>query len=114
MKMGSKKEKKEGCSVVIQRSRVFTHPDRETSKQPIRARYLGHVTGYQPIRDQYFLIGSVQCLIIVPCWRRLTPWHNFKSTLQTRFCFVAIANFIPKRSWVRYQIEINNQSELVI
>ena len=24
-------------------------------KQPIRARYLGHVTGYRPIRDQYFL-----------------------------------------------------------
>eukprot|EP00116_Pleurobrachia_bachei_P017697 sb/3477959/ len=31
----------------------------ETSKQPIRARYLGHVTGYQPIRDQYFLIRSI-------------------------------------------------------
>eukprot|EP00116_Pleurobrachia_bachei_P008605 sb/3468867/ len=28
-------------------------------KQPIRTRYLGHVTGYQPIRDQYFLIRSV-------------------------------------------------------
>eukprot|EP00116_Pleurobrachia_bachei_P010546 sb/3470808/ len=25
-----------------------------TSKQPIRARNLDHVTGYQPIRDQYF------------------------------------------------------------
>ena len=25
-------------------------------KQPIRTRYLGHVTGYQPIRDQYFPI----------------------------------------------------------
>eukprot|EP00116_Pleurobrachia_bachei_P013513 sb/3473775/ len=31
----------------------------ETSKQPIRTCYLGHVTGYQPIRDQYFLIRSV-------------------------------------------------------
>eukprot|EP00116_Pleurobrachia_bachei_P010839 sb/3471101/ len=31
----------------------------ETSKQPIRTRYLGHMTGYQPIRDQYFLIRSV-------------------------------------------------------
>eukprot|EP00116_Pleurobrachia_bachei_P006372 sb/3466634/ len=31
----------------------------EMSKQPIRTRYLGHVTGYQPIRDQYFLIRSV-------------------------------------------------------
>eukprot|EP00116_Pleurobrachia_bachei_P012796 sb/3473058/ len=31
----------------------------EPSKQPIRTRYLGHVTGNQPIRDQYFLIDSV-------------------------------------------------------
>eukprot|EP00116_Pleurobrachia_bachei_P012258 sb/3472520/ len=31
----------------------------DTSKQPIRTRYLGHVTGYQPIRDQYFLVRSV-------------------------------------------------------
>eukprot|EP00116_Pleurobrachia_bachei_P003645 sb/3463907/ len=28
----------------------------ETSKQPIRTRYLGQVTGYQPIKDQYFQI----------------------------------------------------------
>eukprot|EP00116_Pleurobrachia_bachei_P004481 sb/3464743/ len=31
----------------------------DTSKQPIRTRYLGHVTGYQPIRDQYFLLPSL-------------------------------------------------------
>ena len=31
----------------------------ESSKQPIRNRYLGHVTGYKPIRDQYFQIRSV-------------------------------------------------------
>ena len=30
-----------------------------TSKKAIRTRYLGHVTGYQPFRDQYFLIRSV-------------------------------------------------------
>ena len=29
------------------------------SKQPIRARNLGHVTGYKPIRDQYFPVRSV-------------------------------------------------------
>eukprot|EP00116_Pleurobrachia_bachei_P014217 sb/3474479/ len=28
-------------------------------RQPIRTRYLGHMTGYQPIRDQYFVIRSV-------------------------------------------------------
>ena len=37
---------------------MFQEPT-ESSKQPIRSRYLGHVTGYQPIRDQYFLIRSV-------------------------------------------------------
>ena len=29
-----------------------------SSKQLIGARYLGHVTGYEPIRDQYLLIRS--------------------------------------------------------
>ena len=37
----------------------FHQEPTDTSKQPIRTRYLGHVTGYQPIRDQYFLIRSV-------------------------------------------------------
>eukprot|EP00116_Pleurobrachia_bachei_P003538 sb/3463800/ len=31
----------------------------ETSKHSIRTRYLCHVTGYQPFRDQFFLIRSV-------------------------------------------------------
>ena len=31
----------------------------DTSKTPIRTRYLDHVTGYQPIRDQYFQYRSV-------------------------------------------------------
>eukprot|EP00116_Pleurobrachia_bachei_P010565 sb/3470827/ len=31
---------------------------RETSKQPIRTRYLGHVTGYQPMRDKYYYFMS--------------------------------------------------------
>ena len=30
-----------------------------SSKQPIRTRYLSHVTGYQPIRDQYVFPYSV-------------------------------------------------------
>eukprot|EP00116_Pleurobrachia_bachei_P019047 sb/3479309/ len=32
-----------------------------TSKQPIRTRYLGHVTGYQPVRDQYFTRYTLTC-----------------------------------------------------
>eukprot|EP00116_Pleurobrachia_bachei_P012440 sb/3472702/ len=31
----------------------------KTSKIPIRTGYSGHVTGYQPTRDQYFSIRSV-------------------------------------------------------
>ena len=30
----------------------------ESSKQPIRTRYFGHVTSYQPISDQYFLLAG--------------------------------------------------------
>eukprot|EP00116_Pleurobrachia_bachei_P018776 sb/3479038/ len=46
----------------------------ETSKQPIRTCYLGHVIGYQPIRDQYFhtnrylLALSVQPKHMVILW----------------------------------------------
>ena len=41
------------------RNRIYREQEpTEPSKQPIRARYLGHVTGYQPIRDQYFLVRS--------------------------------------------------------
>eukprot|EP00116_Pleurobrachia_bachei_P016557 sb/3476819/ len=29
---------------------------RDTSQQPLKTSYLGHLTGYQPIRDQCFLI----------------------------------------------------------
>ena len=45
----------------LQTQLVFcrTHEQIESSKQPIRLRYLGHMTGHQPIRDQYFNIRSV-------------------------------------------------------
>eukprot|EP00116_Pleurobrachia_bachei_P005858 sb/3466120/ len=42
-----------GCSLGREQEPI------ETSKRQIRIRYLGHVTGYQPIGDQYFLIRSV-------------------------------------------------------
>eukprot|EP00116_Pleurobrachia_bachei_P004519 sb/3464781/ len=38
---------------------TFQQEPTETSKQPIRTRYLDPVTGYQPISDQYFPIWSV-------------------------------------------------------
>eukprot|EP00116_Pleurobrachia_bachei_P003205 sb/3463467/ len=41
----------------------------DTSKLPVRTRYLGHVTGYQPIRDQYF----GRFLHVPPVHRRKRP-----------------------------------------
>ena len=39
--------------------RAITQEPIESSKQPIRTRYLDQVNGYQPIRDQYSLIRSL-------------------------------------------------------
>eukprot|EP00116_Pleurobrachia_bachei_P016908 sb/3477170/ len=36
----------------------------ESCKQPIRTRYLRHVTGYQPIRYYCFLIRSVPAIML--------------------------------------------------
>eukprot|EP00116_Pleurobrachia_bachei_P011707 sb/3471969/ len=38
----------------------------KTSKQPTKTRYLGHVTGYQPIRDQCFgrFLICIMCIMI--------------------------------------------------
>eukprot|EP00116_Pleurobrachia_bachei_P015440 sb/3475702/ len=48
-----------GTSLLKQTQSTAHQDSTETSKQPIRTLYLGHVTGYQPIRDEYFLIRSV-------------------------------------------------------
>ncbi len=69
----------------------------ETSKQPIRTRYLGHVTGYQPIRDQYFLIRSVpgenttQELEVVV---RADKWEKEIDKSGTLSCYVCIPKII--------------------
>eukprot|EP00116_Pleurobrachia_bachei_P005160 sb/3465422/ len=54
----------------------------ETSKQQIRSRYLGHVSGYQPIRDQYFLIRSVPALFIV---KGQEPTEISKQPIRTHY-----------------------------
>ena len=38
---------------------------RSGTDQPIKTRYLGHTTGYQPIRERHFLIWSVPGLEII-------------------------------------------------
>eukprot|EP00116_Pleurobrachia_bachei_P011840 sb/3472102/ len=57
----------------------------ETSKQPIKTRYLGHVTGNQPIRDQYFpyhVPGNHQHTFLPPsssspsCYSCLLPTNS--------------------------------------
>eukprot|EP00116_Pleurobrachia_bachei_P003334 sb/3463596/ len=58
------------------------------SKQPIRTRYLGHVTGYQLIRDQYFLTRSVHSggytpHRVVTCKWRWLPWLHRGVTMVT-------------------------------
>eukprot|EP00116_Pleurobrachia_bachei_P007836 sb/3468098/ len=67
----------------------------ETSKQPIKTRYLGHVTVYQPIRDQYFLIRSVPTIHLSTIGRSRTRHHLNRETAK----YVAnSARFYPT-SW---------------
>eukprot|EP00116_Pleurobrachia_bachei_P018171 sb/3478433/ len=84
---------KQNYSKMVQLTKIF--------KQPIRTRYLGHVTSYQPIRDQYFLIRSVpvrvdRIRIGQVCCRSNKIIHTLQVTHSNR----------PK--------QVNNQSELVI
>eukprot|EP00116_Pleurobrachia_bachei_P006505 sb/3466767/ len=62
----------------------------DSSNQPIRTRCLGHVTGYQPIRDQYLLNRSVpdHCQNHVPVWRNAATAvsrSSFKWPMRDRF-----------------------------
>eukprot|EP00116_Pleurobrachia_bachei_P017116 sb/3477378/ len=69
------------------------------TQKPIRTRYLDHVTGYQPIRDQYFLIRSVHVILTfsfsepqrLVSFRILGLWQNFA-------CYVVLPCSIS--SWV--------------
>ena len=47
------------CIFVDQQNPAQCQQPTGPRKQPIRTRYLGHVTGYQPVRDLYFLVRSV-------------------------------------------------------
>ena len=49
------KSLKQNCA---DKHKIYNQEPNE-GKQPIKTLYLGHVTGYQPITDQYFLIRSV-------------------------------------------------------
>ena len=62
----------------------FNQQPTESSKQPIRAHYLCHVTGYHPFREQYSLIQSV------PAFNNLTFYSNIKSFLPTIFYIIPL------------------------
>eukprot|EP00116_Pleurobrachia_bachei_P012488 sb/3472750/ len=63
---------------------------------PIRTHYLGHVTDYQPIRDQYFLIWSVpgtvmlvildQQMLVLPSWMGSPSKDGFCSAITLPGC----------------------------
>eukprot|EP00116_Pleurobrachia_bachei_P012150 sb/3472412/ len=55
----------------------------ETSKQPIRTHYLGHVTGYQPIRDQYF--GRFLLTVLTAAHETVFLQHTSKQPIRTRY-----------------------------
>ena len=55
----------------------------ESNKPPIRTRYLGHVTGYQPIRHQYFLVQTVPGLLDV-LFEQTVVWFSSDISL-TRY-----------------------------
>eukprot|EP00116_Pleurobrachia_bachei_P008754 sb/3469016/ len=50
----------------------------DTSIQPIRTRYLGQVTSYQPISDQHFLIPYLDTGSVQPSHRRTPAWNPSK------------------------------------
>eukprot|EP00116_Pleurobrachia_bachei_P017939 sb/3478201/ len=75
----------------------------EISKQPIRTRYLV-VTGYQPIREQYFLIQSVpgMCLHVplkpVSCTFYVEIIHNMYCV--SRYSSIGFSfESLPAQSW---------------
>eukprot|EP00116_Pleurobrachia_bachei_P017889 sb/3478151/ len=73
----------------------------DTSKQPNRTHYLGHVTGYQPIRNQYFLISLDQLTQIMDNGeqgnRLIQQTENTGCELCDIFNFISICGvFLPR------------------
>jgi len=61
------------------------------SKQPIRTLYLSHVTGLQPIREQYFLVRSVAGHIIFKLY------HTHKKGVYIVLCIHCETTPLPQR-----------------
>eukprot|EP00116_Pleurobrachia_bachei_P013192 sb/3473454/ len=76
-------------------------------KQPIRTLYLGHVTGYQPIRDQFFpdLVGTCKSVDKGDKASSETSSRSQSTTLSIKYGYQCIGDR-PK--------QVNSQSELFI
>eukprot|EP00116_Pleurobrachia_bachei_P000695 sb/3460957/ len=88
-----------------------------TGKQPIRTCYLGHVTGYQPIRDQHFLIRSVPAT-----WTRAFPPRVFlnrgptvvmKCPSELTFFLLILSDELECWTKVKNDLSITSPKELV-
>eukprot|EP00116_Pleurobrachia_bachei_P017404 sb/3477666/ len=55
---------KSGVMASTRDSEQIRQEPTKTSKKSIRTRYLGHVTGYQSIRDKYFLKSTYRNLFM--------------------------------------------------
>ena len=76
-------------------------------KSPIRARCLGHVAGYQPIRGQYFMVFSVPRQFNVftftcACSSSHLPWHSFWR-LSQRGPWLTFLHVPNKIQWQKVQ-----------
>eukprot|EP00116_Pleurobrachia_bachei_P012398 sb/3472660/ len=85
---------------------------RNRPKQPTKTRYLGHVTGYQPIRDQYFLI---RFLLKIYTWS-MSVWAC--ASAQVRIRGLMVSHCLSHRpgllliiglSWLNGTLKIRNR-----
>eukprot|EP00116_Pleurobrachia_bachei_P008075 sb/3468337/ len=57
---------------------ALTEPT-EINKQPFKNRYLGHVVGYQPIREQYFLLQLPEIAEMLLCLKCRTSKQSIRT-----------------------------------
>eukprot|EP00116_Pleurobrachia_bachei_P012207 sb/3472469/ len=72
----------------------------ETSKQPIRTRYLGNVIGYQPIRDHYFLFRTVPASFLTREERSpeiVTPAHSLAAIVSSQSVISLLSERVSER-----------------
>eukprot|EP00116_Pleurobrachia_bachei_P016712 sb/3476974/ len=83
----------------------------DTSKQPIRTRYLGCVTGYQPIRESE-CSGNIFCDTSRGCYDLTLLLRRSKHSL-TRQSRGAVTNSIPDQIWVSRRCKGTHRCTLV-